>query len=187
MAGSCDGYSFCLLTHHPRERRYQPQYIGQSIRRHTNTQPRLQIMAALERPVTVTFPRILELPSGLKLEVFLTPPGPVTELDEERGVASPPGRRLAVCLHPWARLGGNMDDPCVLITIIFLRIDVQRHPVRSTTRGGVIKIEYLQHSFAHSHTITNSTFCATTHAVSGSHQVGSHSRAYKRERIYGNL
>jgi hypothetical protein len=76
-------------------------------------------MAALERPVTATFPRILELPSGLKLEVSLTPPGPVTELDEERGVASLPGRRLAVCLHPWARLGGNMDDPCVLITILF--------------------------------------------------------------------
>ena len=71
-------------------------------------------MAALDRPITAMFPRILELPSGLKLEVSLTPPGPVTELDEERGVATLPGKRLAVCLHPWARLGGNMDDPCVL-------------------------------------------------------------------------
>ncbi|KAI0269492.1 alpha/beta-hydrolase [Russula aff. rugulosa BPL654] len=57
------------------------------------------------------FPRILELPSGLKLEVSLTPPGPVTDMDEERGVAALPGKRLAVCLHPWARLGGNMNDP----------------------------------------------------------------------------
>ena len=71
-------------------------------------------MAALDRPVTAMFPRALELPSGLKLEVSLTPPGPVTELDEERGAAALPGKRLAICLHPWARLGGNMDDPCVL-------------------------------------------------------------------------
>jgi hypothetical protein len=93
--------------------------------------------------VTATFPRILELPSGLKLEVSLTPPGPVTELDEERGVASLPGRRLAVCLHPWARLGGNMDDPCVLITVLFLKINVKRHLVRSTTHGGCNKIRVL--------------------------------------------
>jgi len=68
-------------------------------------------MAALDQPVTAMFPRILELPSGLKLEVSLTPPGPVTDLDEERGAAELPGKRLAVCLHPWARLGGHMDDP----------------------------------------------------------------------------
>jgi hypothetical protein len=71
-------------------------------------------MAALDQPVAAMFPRILELPSGLKLEVSLTPPGPVTDIDEERGVAALPGKRLAVCLHPWARLGGNMNDPCVL-------------------------------------------------------------------------
>ena len=71
-------------------------------------------MAALDLPVTAMFPRILELSSGLKLEVSLTPPGPITELDEERGVAALHGKRLAVCLHPWARLGGNMNDPCVL-------------------------------------------------------------------------
>ena len=71
-------------------------------------------MATLDRPITAMFPRILELPSGLELEVSLTPPGPVTELDEERGAAALPGNRLAVCLHPWARLGGNMNDPCVL-------------------------------------------------------------------------
>jgi hypothetical protein len=72
-------------------------------------------MAALERPLSENFPRIIELPSGLKLEACLTPPGPVTELDEERGAAQLPGKRLAVCLHPWARLGGNMNDPYVYL------------------------------------------------------------------------
>jgi hypothetical protein len=80
-----------------------------------NHQPRPPTM---EPSLTAKFPKILALPSGLELEVVLTPPGPVTELDEERGVASLPGKRLAVCLHPWARLGGNMNDPYVLITII---------------------------------------------------------------------
>jgi hypothetical protein len=70
-------------------------------------------MSALDRPLSETFPRIIELPSGLKLEACLTPPGPVTELDEGRGAAQLPGKRLAVCLHPWARLGGNMNDPYV--------------------------------------------------------------------------
>ncbi|KAI0268455.1 Alpha/Beta hydrolase protein [Russula aff. rugulosa BPL654] len=57
------------------------------------------------------FPNIFKLPSRLKLEVSLTPPGPVTDLDEERGMAALPGKRLAVCLHPWSRLGGHMNDP----------------------------------------------------------------------------
>ena len=72
-------------------------------------------MSALERPLSEIFPKIIQLPSGLKLEACLTPPGPVSELDEEcgRGAAQLPGKRLAVCLHPWARLGGNMNDPCV--------------------------------------------------------------------------
>jgi uncharacterized protein len=70
-------------------------------------------MTHLERPLTETFPKIIELPSGLHLEASLTPPSPVTELDEERGASAFSGKRLAVCLHPWARLGGNMNDPCV--------------------------------------------------------------------------
>jgi uncharacterized protein len=68
-------------------------------------------MSALERPLAENFPKIIELPSGLKLEASLTPPSPVTELDEERGATAQSGKRLAVCLHPWARLGGNMNDP----------------------------------------------------------------------------
>lgn len=85
-------------------------------------------MAALGLPVTAIFPRILELPSGLKLEVSLTPPGPVTDMDRERGAAALPGKRLAVCLHPWARLGGNMNDPCVpKPSRLFLRPAAQRY------------------------------------------------------------
>ena len=129
-------------------------------------------MAALDRPVTAMFPKILELPSGLKLEVSLTPPSPVTELDEERGVGALPVKRLAVCLHPWARLGGNMDDPCVLNpSYLILR---NRCSMISLWGGGDLKIEYSGHFFIHSRTITNSTYCATMRAVSGFHRVGSH-------------
>jgi hypothetical protein len=127
-------------------------------------------MAALDRPVTAMFPRILELPSGLKLEVSLTPPGPVTELDEERGVAALPGKRLAVCLHPWARLGGNMDDPCVLAPLYYPKNRCSMIPLG----GGGSKIEYSGHFCTHSRTITNSTYCATMRAASGFHQAGSH-------------
>lgn len=70
-------------------------------------------MTAPDRPLMEWFPSILELPSGVKLDATMTPPGPVTEMDEERGVAALPGQRLAICLHPWARLGGNKEDPCV--------------------------------------------------------------------------
>jgi uncharacterized protein len=70
-------------------------------------------MTAPERPLMEWFPRIIQLPSGLKIEASLTPPGPVTDMDEERGAATLPGKRLAICLHPWARLGGNKDDPYV--------------------------------------------------------------------------
>ena len=82
-------------------------------KRRRTTNQRQSKMAAFERPLSEIFPRIIELPSGLKLEACLTPPGPVTELDEGRGAAQLPGKRLAICLHPWARLGGNMNDPYV--------------------------------------------------------------------------
>jgi hypothetical protein len=133
-------------------------------------QPRLPTMAALDLPVMAMFPKILELPSGLKLEVSLTPPSPVTELDEERGAAALPGKRLAVCLHPWARLGGNMDDPCVLKPSSYPKNCCSTIPLGD----GGSKIEYSGHFFTHSRTITNSTYCATMRAVSGFHQAGSH-------------
>jgi len=82
-----------------------------------------------------TFPKIIELPSGLKLEACLTPPGPVTELDEERGAAQLPGKRLAVCLHPWARLGGNMNDPVLQSLVHPLTHYLKFHVLRYNARG----------------------------------------------------
>jgi len=92
-------------------------------------------MTALERPLTERFPKILELPSGLKLEASLMPPGPVTEMDEERGVAALPGKRLAVCLHPWARLGGNMDDPILGALLRPLTHYLKFYVLRYNARG----------------------------------------------------
>jgi len=81
------------------------------------------------------FPRIIDLPSGLKLEATLTPPGPVTDMDEERGVATLPGKRLAVCLHPWARLGGNMNDPVLQALVHPLTHYLKFHVLRYNARG----------------------------------------------------
>ncbi|KAI0303595.1 alpha/beta-hydrolase [Multifurca ochricompacta] len=90
---------------------------------------------ALDRPLSETFPKIIELPSGLKLEVSLTFPGPVTELDEERGAPSLPGKRLAVCLHPWARLGGNMNDPVLQALLRPLTHYLKFYVLRYNARG----------------------------------------------------
>jgi len=65
----------------------------------------------------------------------LTPPGPVTELDEERGAAQLPGKRLAVCLHPWARLGGNMNDPVLQALVHPLTHYLKFHVLRYNARG----------------------------------------------------
>ncbi|KAH9168804.1 alpha/beta-hydrolase [Lactarius sanguifluus] len=81
------------------------------------------------------FPKIIELPSGLKLEGCLTPPSPVTELDEERGAAQLPGKRLAVCLHPWARLGGSMNDPVLQALVHPLTHYLKFHVLRYNARG----------------------------------------------------
>ena len=44
------------------------------------------------------------LPSGLSLELSLSPPNSLCD----------DGNKLAVLLHPWSRLGGNMNDPYVV-------------------------------------------------------------------------
>ncbi|KAH9995676.1 Alpha/Beta hydrolase protein [Russula compacta] len=98
-------------------------------------QQRSTMTTALERSLTEAFPNILELPSGLKLQVSLTPPGPVTEMDEERGVAALPGKRLAICLHPWARLGGNMDDPVLKALLRPLTHYLKFYVLRYNARG----------------------------------------------------
>lgn len=51
-----------------------------------------------------SFPDVLQLPSGLNLEVDFTYPQRV-------GVNGP--KKLVVCSHPWSRLGGSMRDPYV--------------------------------------------------------------------------
>lgn len=55
--------------------------------------------------------QLVDLPSGTRLEchVSLAPASAHTadELDDaDQG-------KLALCLHPWAWLGGRMEDPCV--------------------------------------------------------------------------
>ncbi|KAI0255135.1 alpha/beta-hydrolase [Lactifluus subvellereus] len=92
-------------------------------------------MSVLERPLAETFPRIIELPSGLKLEASLTHPSPVTELDKERGATAQSGKRLAVCLHPWARLGGNMNDPVLMALLRPLTHYLKYHVLRYNARG----------------------------------------------------
>ena len=39
--------------------------------------------------------------------------GGILEGELERSVSGE-GGKLAICLHPWSRLGGSMNDPCVL-------------------------------------------------------------------------
>ena len=65
------------------------------------------------------FPNPLVLPTGLALEACFAPAS-LDGGDDYDGVTtlrSAPGSKLAVCLHPWSRLGGNMDDPCVVVLI----------------------------------------------------------------------
>lgn len=59
---------------------------------------------------------LVDLRGGLKLEASLSCPydrhSPKTPVPQEQ-VPSSANRKLAVCLHPWSWLGGNMDDPYV--------------------------------------------------------------------------
>jgi hypothetical protein len=56
---------------------------------------------------------LVDLPSGLVLETSLYVP----QLHDTSGASS---KGLVICLHPWSRLGGNINDPCVII-ILFVR------------------------------------------------------------------
>jgi hypothetical protein len=79
-----------------------------------------------------------------------------------------------------------MNDPCVPETIVSLEDRLLNDATWGAGRGD-LKIEYSRHFFTRSRTIINSTYCATMGAVSGFHRAGSHSRAYKRPMIFGNL
>jgi hypothetical protein len=50
----------------------------------------------------------IKLPSGIVLEGTLITPTSVPQ----------DGAKLAICLHPWSRLGGSMDDPYVHFSMI---------------------------------------------------------------------
>ena len=49
---------------------------------------------------------LVDLPSGLVLETSLYVP----QLHDTSSTGS---KGLVICLHPWSRLGGNINDPCV--------------------------------------------------------------------------
>jgi len=48
--------------------------------------------------------QFIKLPTGVTLEAELSEPLTIPESHDD-------GNNLAVCLHPWSWLGGQMDDP----------------------------------------------------------------------------
>lgn len=84
---------------------------------------------------TLPFPDVLQLPSGLRLRVNLTYP----RLKEVDGA-----KKLAVCSHPWSRLGGSMSDPYVdcamhVTTLTYACYNLQRPCItgRAVVAAGV--------------------------------------------------
>lgn len=56
----------------------------------------------------------IQLPSGVSLEADLeAPPNGPSEQEN----------KLAILLHPWSWLGGNMNDPYVLVPWMGLRLE----------------------------------------------------------------
>ncbi|VDB85659.1 unnamed protein product [Peniophora sp. CBMAI 1063] len=74
---------------------------------------------------TLYLPDILQLPSGLKVEAHLTQP----QHNSIKGT-----RKLAVCSHPWSRLGGSMHDP-VLVALDEPLSRLGYHVLRFNSRG----------------------------------------------------
>ncbi|KAI0033538.1 Alpha/Beta hydrolase protein [Vararia minispora EC-137] len=72
------------------------------------------------------FPTVLELPSGLKLQVSMTFPQLRT---------LPDGKKLAVCSHPWSRLGGSMHDPVLHSLVGPLSSKLGYHVLLFNSRG----------------------------------------------------
>ncbi|EIM91342.1 alpha/beta-hydrolase [Stereum hirsutum FP-91666 SS1] len=75
---------------------------------------------------------LIHLPSGLTLEASFQSFSPPSSSNEA-------GRRLAICLHPWSRLGGNMDDPVLKMVAGRLaskhKFDVLRYNSRGVGRS----------------------------------------------------
>ncbi|KAK7690445.1 hypothetical protein QCA50_005543 [Cerrena zonata] len=72
---------------------------------------------------------LVELPGGLKLELSLTCPSvyPSQALPTSEG-------KLAICLHPWSWLGGQMDDP-VLRAVEDVLLELGFYVIRYNSRG----------------------------------------------------
>ncbi|KAI0046578.1 alpha/beta-hydrolase [Auriscalpium vulgare] len=81
-------------------------------------------------PESLVLPDIVELPSGLKLEALLTPPVLLTPPQSSKI----PGK-VAICLHPWSRLGGNMNDPVLRSLDHPLSSRLGFHVIRFNSRG----------------------------------------------------
>ncbi|KIP10516.1 hypothetical protein PHLGIDRAFT_65555 [Phlebiopsis gigantea 11061_1 CR5-6] len=69
--------------------------------------------------------RLIRLPSSLSLEARLSTP---------RGATAASTRKLAVCLHPWSWLGGQMNDP-VLHAISSVLLEAGYTVLRYNSRG----------------------------------------------------
>ncbi|ETW83419.1 Esterase/lipase/thioesterase [Heterobasidion irregulare TC 32-1] len=82
------------------------------------------------------FPNPLVLPTGLALETCFAPAS-LDGADDYDGATAPRsalGSKLAVCLHPWSRLGGNMYDP-ILETLVHPLTRNGYHVLRYNARG----------------------------------------------------
>ncbi|KAI0067279.1 alpha/beta-hydrolase [Artomyces pyxidatus] len=78
----------------------------------------------------IPFPDVVELPSGLKLETLFTAP-----TETLSSGSSGLSKKLAVCLHPWSRLGGNMHDPVLASIVRPLVQEGHFHVLRYNSRG----------------------------------------------------
>ncbi|THH15337.1 hypothetical protein EW146_g5118 [Bondarzewia mesenterica] len=77
------------------------------------------------------FPNSIVLPSGVELETTFTPAPFCHDGDN----AESSSVKLAVCLHPWSRLGGNMNDPLLESLDRPLALEHGFHVLRYNARG----------------------------------------------------
>ncbi|KAJ3526139.1 hypothetical protein NMY22_g10285 [Coprinellus aureogranulatus] len=80
---------------------------------------------------------LLELPTGVSVQYTLTPPPnspPGSPTYSAIGNVDVQGKKVAVCLHPWAWLGGRMNDP-VLFSLEDVLHDNGYHVLRYNSRG----------------------------------------------------
>ncbi|KAL6301357.1 alpha/beta-hydrolase [Sparassis latifolia] len=75
------------------------------------------------------------LPSGTTIEYALSrPPVSASSVSSVEGDSEPAESKLAICLHPWSRLGGRMDDP-ILHILVGPLLERGYHVLRYNSRG----------------------------------------------------